>query len=64
MGDQIIGFLDEPSQTTSNTVRMWSFRKPEKIRNTTKYRANTFGFYTINGNSVIKFYENSRKEDV
>ncbi len=45
-------------------LRMWSFRKPEKIRNTTKYRANTFGFYTINGNSVIKFYENSRKENV
>ena len=43
---------------------MWSFRKPEKIRNTTKYRANTFGFYTINGNSVIRFYDNSRKEDV
>ena len=65
MGEQIIGFLDESSpQTTSNTVRMWSFRRPEKIRNTTKYRANTFGFYTINGNSVIRFYENSRKEDV
>jgi putative transposase len=65
MGDQIIGFLDESSpQTTANTVRMWSFRKPEKIRNTTKYRANTFVFYAINGNSVIKFYENSRKEDV
>jgi vacuolar-type H+-ATPase subunit I/STV1 len=46
------------------TLRMWSFRKPEKIRNTTKYRANTFGFYTINGNSVIRFYENSRKEKV
>lgn len=43
---------------------MWSFRRPEKIRNTTKYRANTLGFYTINGNSVIRFYENSRKEDV
>ena len=50
-------------QTTANTVRMWSFRKPEKIRNSTKFRANTFGFYTINGNSVIRFYENSRKED-
>ena len=56
MGEQIIGFLDESSpQTTSNTVRMWSFRRPEKIRNTTKYRANTFGFCTITGNSVIRF---------
>lgn len=43
---------------------MWSFRKPENVRNTTKYRANTFGFYTINGKSVIRFYDNSRKEDV
>ncbi len=43
---------------------MWSFNKPEKIKNITKYRANTFGFYTINGNSVIRFYENSRNEDV
>ena len=60
-----MGFLDESSpQTTANTVRMWSFRKPEKIKNTAKYRANTWGFYTINGNSVIRFYENSRKEDV
>ncbi|MEM0195718.1 MAG: hypothetical protein QXP36_13475 [Conexivisphaerales archaeon] len=65
MGEQIIGFLGESSpQTTSNTVRMWSFRKPEKIKNTEKYRAKTFCFYTINGNSVIRFYENSRKEDV
>ena len=43
---------------------MWSFHKPEKIKNTSKYRANTFGFYSINGNSAIRFYENSRKEDV
>jgi hypothetical protein len=65
IGEQIVGFLNESfHQITSNTVRMRLFRKPEKNKNTEKYRANTFGFYTINGNSGIKFYENSRKEDL
>ncbi len=60
-----MGFLDESSpQTTANTVGMWSFRKREKAKNTTKYRANTSGFYTINGNGVIRSCENSRKGDV
>ncbi|WP_172399459.1 hypothetical protein [Cuniculiplasma divulgatum] len=46
----IIGFFDESApQTTSNTVRMWSFRKPVILKNTTKFRANTFGFYAFNG---------------
>ncbi len=43
---------------------MWPFRKREKIKNTTKYRTNTFCFYAINGKGVIRFYENSRKECV
>jgi hypothetical protein len=43
---------------------MWSFFKPEKIKNTNKYRVNTFGFYSLNGNSVIEFMEHSRKEEV
>ncbi len=43
---------------------MWSFSKPRKTKNTDKYRANSFGFYSINGSSVIEFHENSRKEDI
>lgn len=39
-------------------------QKTGKIRNTTKYRANTFGSYTINVNIIIRFYENSKKEDI
>ena len=59
------GFLDECSpQTTANTQRLWSFRKPRKYTNTTKMRANTFGFYSLNGVSVIDFKENSKKESV
>ncbi len=26
--------------------------------------ANTFGFYSLNGNSVLQFHDHSRKEDV
>ena len=63
--DTIIGFLDESSpQTTANTQRLWSFTKPTICKNTTKLRANSFGFYALNGNSVINFKEHSRKEDV
>jgi len=52
----IIGFMDEASpQTTDNKQRFWSFGKPELSKNTTKYRANTFGFYPINGNEVVEF---------
>lgn len=61
----ILGFLDESSpQTDSNTQRVWSFEKPEKKKNTTNYRANTFGFYSPNGKSVASFKENSKKESV
>lgn len=64
-GDVVIGFLDEASpQTTANTQRLWSFGKPTLCKNTTKIRANTFGFYAINGNSVIDFKDYSNKESV
>jgi transposase len=60
-----VGFLDETSpQTTSNTQRLLSFEKPIIYKNTTKYKANAFGFYPLNGVPVIDFKEHSRKEDV
>ena len=60
-----MGFLDETSpQTTANTQRLLSFRKPIIYKNTTKYKANAFGFYALNGVSVIDFKEHSKKEDV
>ncbi len=43
---------------------MWSFRKPTIYKNTTKLKANSFGFYALNGNSVIDFKERSKKEYV
>jgi putative transposase len=61
----VIGFLDETSpQTTANTQRLWSFGKPTICKNTTKLRANTFGFYALNGNSTIDFEPDSKKESV
>lgn len=57
--------MDETSpQTTANSQKLWSFRKPLITKNTTKLRANTFGFYALNGRSVVEFHEHSRKEDV
>ncbi len=61
----IVGFLDESRpKTTSNTVRVWAFEKPEKRKNTTHYQANTFGFYPLNGKHVVEFKENSKKERI
>jgi len=48
------------SQTTSNTQRCWYFEKSRMIKNTSKMKANTFGFYSINGNSTVDFKENSK----
>lgn len=63
--DVVIGFMDESApQTTDNRQRVWSFGKPVKEKNTTKYRANTFGFYPINGKEVVDFEPNSKSPRV
>jgi putative transposase len=41
-----------------------SFQKPIIYKNTTRYKANAFGFYALNGVSVIDFKDHSKKEDV
>lgn len=43
---------------------MWSFKKPVIIKNTTKFRANTFGFYAFNGKGTVNTYINSKQESV
>jgi len=54
-----VGFLDETSpQTTSNTVRL-CFNHPRLVKNTRRLRANTFGFYALNGESHINFKDDS-----
>jgi len=61
----VIGFFDEFSpQNTANTQRLWSLTRPVIRKNTTRLRANTFGFYVIQGQNTIDFKENSRKESI
>ena len=43
---------------------MWFFKKPVIIKNTTKFRANKFGFYSFDGKSTVNTYANSRQESV
>jgi transposase len=60
-----IGFLDETRpQNTANTVRVWSFEKVRAIKNTTKFDANTIGFYAIIGNSTKDFIEDSKAPSI
>ena len=44
--------------------RVWSLKKQTLIKNTTKIKANTFGFYALNGDSLVDFKKHSKKEDV
>jgi len=63
--DCVVGFLDQASpQTTDNKQRFWSFEKPRMHRNTARYRANTFGFYPVNGKEVVEFMERSTAQHV
>jgi transposase len=58
-----IGFVDEASpQTTANTVRVWHFGHGDIIKDTSKYKSNAIGFYALQGNSVLDFLANSKKE--
>lgn len=60
-----IGFIDETRpQNTSNTARVWSFEKVRSIKNSTKFKTNTIGFYAIKGESVKEFLDDSKKESI
>jgi len=60
-----LGFIDEARpQNTANTVKVWSFEKVRSIKNTTKFNANTIGFYAIKGNSVSKFLNDSKAPSI
>jgi len=63
--DIAIGFFDETSpQTTSNTVRVWSFKKPKIIKNTNKIKLNAAGFYPLKGNPVVRYLNNSKQDEI
>ena len=58
-----MGLFDESApQTTANTVRLWSFRKPVIRKNTTKFRANISGFYAFNGKGTVNTCTNSKQK--
>jgi putative transposase len=61
--DVVIGFLDESSSQTNNSTRLWGFNKPTVIKNTTRLKANTMGFYAINGNSLVQIKEDSKTDN-
>lgn len=64
-GDFVLGFFDETSpQTAPNTLRLWSATHSSMKKNSTRIKANTFGFYALNGHSVLDFKQNSKKESV
>lgn len=57
--------MDESSpQTKANTQRLWAFKKSLMVKNTDYIKANAFAFYSINGNNVIDFKDNSKAESI
>jgi transposase len=63
--DVVVGFLDEASpQNKANSGKFWSFGQQTMEENSTKYKANTIGFYAINGNDAIMFLEDSKSEGI
>jgi len=41
-----------------------TLNKPRVKKNTTRLKANTFGFHAIKGNNVVYFKEHSNKENL
>lgn len=63
--NSVVGFFDEAApQTTDNRQRFWSFGKPRRVRNTSKYKANTFGFYPVNGQEALEFMPDGKAGSV
>lgn len=57
------GFADESSpQLSANTARLWSLGKADRVVNTDKRRANTFGFLAIQGLNYCQSLVNSSAE--
>jgi len=57
------GFADESSpQLTANTARLWALGKADRVVNTDKARANTFGFLALQGRDYCQALPNSSAE--
>jgi transposase len=63
--DFVWGFQDESAQRISaRTARVWSVGKPVRRMNSDHINANVFGFYAINGRSVVSFPKGSKSADM
>lgn len=57
------GLADESSsQLNANTARLWSLGKADRVVNTDKTRANTFGFLALQGRDYCQVLANSSAE--
>lgn len=55
-----LGLADESSpQLSANTARLWSLGKADRVVNTDKARANTFGFLALQGHNYCQPLANS-----
>lgn len=60
----VLGFLDETSpQSGVNTMRLWGMEKPRVAKNTNNLRANTIGFYALNGTSLVQCRKDNRADN-
>ena len=65
LNEMVWGFTDESAQRiNANTVRVWSKGKPVRKMNSDRVNVNVFGFYAVQGGSVIAFPGSSKKEDM
>ena len=63
--DFVLGFADESAQHINvSTSRVWSLGKPVRKVNSDRIHANTFGFYAMNGESVVLNPECSKSADM
>jgi len=68
--DQIVRILRNKLKMHFSKPFPVDYRRPEdadailEIKNTTKFKTNTIGFYAIKGESVKEFLENSKKESI
>lgn len=63
--DFVLGFADESAQSINvSTCRVWSIGKPIRRANSDRTHTNTFGFYAMNGVSVIYQPDSSKTADM
>lgn len=66
-GGVVVGFLDEAwPRPTDNSRRLWAFEKPtlSKATPTASFDDVVFGFYALNGDSVVACKDDLSKESV